>query len=338
LVDMMRFVRIPPAEVDWALLDRFDDRMVSQMRGWLDFVAESQGAEIVVARLEAGRETLGYMSGLMMRRLGARLLGSPLDGWGSPFMGFNLRPGTSPAEALGAAARFAFEDLSCLHFELRDPRLTPEDGARHGFSHRTRLSFVSDLTQDEETLFARMDGACRRCIRKAEKSGVTVETAEPEGFARDYHAQLIDVFAKQDLRPPYGVERVEALIRHLHPTGRLLLLRARDRAGRSIATGIYPGHADWAFFWGNASWREHQGSRPNEALHWNALRIWKARGARTFDWGGGGDYKRKYGVVEVHNPHFYRSRHAAVAWLRGAAFTLYRRSKIIKRSVAAVRS
>jgi hypothetical protein len=51
-----------------------------------------------------------------------------------------------------------------------------------------------------------------------------------------------------------------------------------------------------AFFWGNASWRADQHWRPNEFLHWYALRDWKARGVKMFDWGGGGTYKEKYGV------------------------------------------
>ena len=38
---------------------------------------------------------------------------------------------------------------------------------------------------------------------------------------------------------------------------------------------------DRAFFWGNASWRSEQQWRPNELLHWYALRYWKARGVNT---------------------------------------------------------
>jgi len=72
--------------------------------------------------------------------------------------------------------------------------------------------------------------------------------------------------------PTYGVDRVRALIRNLHPTGRLLLLRARDPEGKGIATGIYPGMNDVAQFWGNASFRSGQQWRPNETLHWYAMR------------------------------------------------------------------
>src|SRR5262249_53572783 len=155
-----------------------------------------------------------------------------------------------------------------------------------------------------------MDSAARRAVRKAEKSGVVVEEADPAGFAADYHLQLADVFAKQGLRPTYDQARVEALIGHVHPSGDLLLLRARDPEGRSIATGIFPGFGRWSHFWGNGSLREFQILRPNEALHWRALRTWKTRGVVEHHWGGGGDYKAKYGGRPVETLHGRLARSA----------------------------
>src|SRR3954470_16607508 len=92
-------------------------------------------------------------------------------------------------------------------------------------------TYKSDLTKSEDELFKGMDSACRRCIRKAEKSGVTIEEARDVEFADEYYAQLKDVFAKQGKVPTYSVERVRTLIKHMLPTGRLLAVRARDPEG-----------------------------------------------------------------------------------------------------------
>jgi hypothetical protein len=319
----MYFERIGLDEVDWPLLDAAGDRLVSQTRGWLAFLERSQRGELVVARLHADGVTAGYLTGMIVRRLGVRQFGSPLIGWSTPFLGFNLLCDVPPSDALAAAGRFALRDLRCVHMELRDWRLTVSDGAADGFLHRLRRSFLTDLAPDEDTLFSRMSSACRRCVRSSVKQGVVVENAAPEGFADDYYAQLLDVFAKQGMRPTYGVERVQALVDALHPTGALLLLRARDPEGHSIATGLYPGFGDWSFFWGNASLRPSQRFRPNEALNWTAMRTWKARGVRWFDWGGGGDYKLKYGGAEIWNPHFYKSRHRLLTAGYERAFALY---------------
>src|SRR4051794_13412820 len=139
-----------------------------------------------------------------------------------------------------------------------------------------------------------MSSACRRAVRKSEKEGVRVEEAHGVEFADEYYAQLEDVFAKQSLRPPYGVERVRELVRCLEPTGNLLLLRAVSPAGEGIATAIFPVLNQFGYFWGGASWRRHQILRPNEAVFWHAMRRLGERGVPVLDLGGGGEYKRKY--------------------------------------------
>jgi len=169
--------------------------------------------------------------------------------------------------------------------------------------------------------------ACRRCIRKAEKSGVTIEEAHDAAFVDDYYEQLKDVFAKQGLVPSYTVDRVRKLVRHLEPTGHILLLRARDSKGQCIATGIFPGFNRIAEFWGNASFRQSQILRPNELIHWYAMRYWKRRGVQVFDWGGEAKYKEKYGCVPHKVPWFVKSRYELVSQLRNQAKSIFARKQ-----------
>jgi hypothetical protein len=184
---------------------------------------------------------------------------------------------------------------------------------------RMYRGFEIDLTRDENELFANMTSACRRCIRKAEKEGIIVEVAHGLEFADEYYAQLEDVFAKQLLVPTYNVERVRQLITHVHPTGHLLLLRARDQNGRGVATGIFPHMNGVLYFWGGASWRKHQHLRPNEAIQWAAMKIGKQNGLHTYDMGGGGEYKRKYGGSEIEVPWFRKSKYPWVQYMRDMA-------------------
>ena len=307
-------------KLDWTSLDALADRVPFQRRGWLEYLSSIQGGTPIVASIYDGSSHVGYFTGITVRRLGIKILGSPMPGWTTPYMGFNLLREVTPEKLLDGLQSFAFRRLGCLHLEVSDRRYGegPPDSLP-GFHTGWYESYETDLTRSEDELFAAMTSACRRCVRKAEKSGVSIEHATDAGFAEEFHAQLKDVFAKQSLVPSYGVERVRALIRHLLPTGSLLLLRARDPDGRCIGTGIYPGHGEMGFFWGNASWRAFQGLRPNEALHWHAIRYWKERGAKRFDWGGGGTYKEKYGVRPIRIPHFMRSRVPGLMLLRDHA-------------------
>jgi hypothetical protein len=213
----------------------------------------------------------------------------------------------------------AFDELKCLYMEISDRLFTAAEGEAVGFKVRYLESYETDLRQPEEQIFGQMTSACRRCIRKAEKSGVIIEESRDPEFAEQYYDQLKDVFEKQRLVPTYGVDRVRALIRHLAPTGRLLQIRALDPRGACMGTGIYVGLNKLATFWGNASYRSMQILRPNEALHWYAIRYWKARGIEVFDWGGGGTYKEKYGPRPIRTPWFSKARYKVLDSLRDAA-------------------
>ena len=311
--------------VEWDVLDAFPDRVVFQTRAWLEFVASTQGAEPVVAAVRDGDEVVGAFTGLVFKRFGVRILGSPFPGWTTLGMGFNLREGVSRRAASEALVRFAFGPLRCLHIEFMDRALGVEDLAGLGFQHRPMVTFEVDLASPEDEIFGRMTSACRRAIRKADKSGVTIEHASGEDFADEYHAQLVEVFHKQGLEPTYGVERVRGLIRAVHPSGNLLLLRAVGPDGERLATGIVPGFNKTAYFWGGASRSEGQILRPNEAIFWYAMRHWRERGARVLDMGGGGEYKRKYGPAEYSVPWFRRSRIAALGKARDVAASVINR-------------
>lgn len=267
----------------------------------------------------------------MFSLYGVKILGSPFPGWTTMYMGFNLEPHVPRWMAVSALERFAFRDCGCLHFEVADRLLTTEDGERAGLRQHFYGSYETDLSDSEEEIFASMKGQCRTCIRKAAKSGVTVEECSgDDSFAHDYYEQLKDVFAKQGLVPTYSLNRVRKLLEHVYPTGHLLLLRARDPDGSCIATGIYSGMNKFAQFWGNASFRTGQHFRPNEALNWYAMRYWRSRGAQYFDWGGDGQYKERYGCRKIIVHRFCQSRIPFLPLFRDQARRLFRQQLRVK--------
>ncbi len=316
---MLTFERFVPDEQDWQEMDAWADRVIFQTREWLEFVRVSQGAEPVVAAILDGGERVGYFTGLIVKRFGMRILGSPLPGWTTESMGFNLQPGISRRDAARALKSFAYGPLRCVHFELKDRRIQDSELAGLGFESTATMTYDIDLSGDESVLFGKMSGACRRAIRKAEKSGMKVEFATGIDFADEYYDQLQDVFAKQSLVPTYGVDRVRDLIRCLEPTGRILLLRASGPDGRSIASALFPHFNGAAYFWGGASFRSDQIHRPNEAIFWYAMRHLREQGTTTLDMGGAGEYKRKYGGQEVWLPWSRHSRYPGLSVMRNLA-------------------
>lgn len=198
---MLRLERLDPSDRDWKRMDLFDDRVIFQTREWIEFLAAGGGGEPVIAAVKDGSDLVGYFSGLAVRRFGVPMLGSPLRGWSTWYLGFNLRPGVPRHAAVEALMSFALNDLRCLHVEFRDRHLRAEDVREPGLDHTLTPIFEVDLRPPEEEIFARMTSACRRCIRKATKVGVTIEEARDLEFADDYHAQLRQVFGRQGSRP-----------------------------------------------------------------------------------------------------------------------------------------
>ena len=311
--------RLDPAEVEWSQLDSLTDRNVFQTREWLEFVEATQAAEPVVAEVVDEGRTVAFFTGLLVRRFGVRILGSPFQGWATGYLGFNRLEEISSRAAVAALVDFAFGRLGCLHLELRDRPLTPSDVDGLGFTVQPKKTFELELGRPEDEIWAGFKSTCRTAIRKAQKSGVTVEQASGSAFAEEYYAQLQDVFARQSLPPPYSAELVRELVARLEPTNRLLLLRARNAAVVTIATGIFPSHGRMAYFWGGASWRQFQSMRPNDLLMWSAIRYWREHGADVFDFGGAGDYKLKFGPTEVSVPLFRKSRLGIVEDMREVA-------------------
>ncbi len=310
------------SDVDWPELDNYPDRTLFQTKPWLDFIAESQSAEPIIARVTESGRVCGYFTGALIRKFGLKILGSPFPGWTTSYMGFNLESGIVRRDLLPALRRFAFHELGCVHLECMDRRMSIADADQLGWPYRTFSNFEIDLTPDEDRIFAQMKGSCRTSIRKAERSNVSVDVASDLSFAGEYYGQLVDVFAKQSLSPTYAIERVRLLIKHLLPTGNLLLVRARESEGRCIATGIYPAMNGSMYLWGGASWRQYQHLQPNEAVHWFSMKYWKSHGMTVCDMGGGGEYKRKFGGRDIQIPFVRKSRFPLLESARNFAMRL----------------
>ena len=169
---------------DWGkILGTFEDRTIFQSPAWLAFVSKTQRAEPILARLRDESRTLGYFSGLIVKRFGLKILGSPLPGWTTSYMGMNLLPGVSRRSALEALQRWAFEQLKCVHIEVMDRNLLPEDADGLGFEYRQFGGFEIDLSQSLDQLLSNMTSDCRRCLRRGKESGMFVEEAYDAAFA-----------------------------------------------------------------------------------------------------------------------------------------------------------
>jgi hypothetical protein len=306
-------------DVDWESIQDLGEINVFQTLPWINFVTDTQQALPIITAIKSDGHAIGYFTSLIVNKFGFRILGSPFRGWTTYFMGFNLSPNAPRREILRRLPRYAFGTLRCSYLEFIDPGVQIED--LNGLDYKVEHLpwFAIDLTKSEDDLFAEMKHQCRSNIRKSIKSGIVIEESCDAGFAEEYYAQYIDVLEKRSLVPAYSLDTVRCMIERLLPTGNMLLLRARNPDGLSIATGIFVAKNKTGVFWGAASWRAHQSLRPNELLAWHGMTALKARGIQELHFGGECEqYKEKFGCYEAKIYRIAKARNVVLGSLISA--------------------
>jgi hypothetical protein len=286
----------------------------------------------VVAEIHDDDGLVGHFFGALSRQLGLKVLGSPLSGWGTNKMGFLLTPGASRAKAAVALLDFAYKELGCVHVELWDRPMEPDEARTTPYAVTRRETFEVDLSGSTEDVLARMQSRTRTYVRRASRSGLRIEEVTGVVVAEEYHRQLVDVFAASALVPTYGVDRVRALIENVGPSGQLLVLQVRDARDDPVATLLTVGRGSRATLWGLSWYRAAARLHPIEPLQWAAMQRWRERGAATYDLDGATLAKYKFGGSMRVETHLHHSRYAAIEAGRNAVKAVfYGRQRLIGR-------
>ena len=227
-------------------------------------------------------------------------------------------------------------------FERRGLRRLPET-LQVG---QTRLVELAD----DEALLAGFDKDTRYSVRRAEREGVVVETADSpdETAAIDALHGLVEETQRRAGFPMPPLDRYRVAWRALAGAGRAVILEARHE-GQLLASGMVVIEGDRSFYLFSGSRREERGEPKryaSYALQWAMMRLARDRGVRVHDlwgvappgagpdhaWHGVGLFKKGFGGREVVwagswdlvvDPTLYRLR-AALGIVRGAIRRLRR--------------
>lgn len=281
---------------------------------WLSFLENIQPCRVLRCRIEGEGKTIGYFAGCLTQKGPFRILGSPLPGTTTEYLGPAADVGFDYAGFLEALEHFCRE-RRVHHLELCNSGLPHQAMADRGFRWDEDVTYIVDLAQPEEALWASLKKkSCRYSINRARREGLAAEPDRSPGFVEAYYKQLGEVFGRQGLAPTYAKDRVEQLFQNLGPDK--LLPLAVKKGGETLATGIFVHDGRRMFFWGGASWSKYHHLCPNELLHWQAMLKAKAMGIRYYEMGGGGSFKPKFGGTETKVYRYYKSYSTAARWAR----------------------
>lgn len=291
-----------PGEWD-GLLRAFADRTIFHTRAWMEIIQAAHGVRPVFAKAVRDGKCIAIWPCLEMRKGPFRVLGSPLPGWSTAYMGPLFADDADIAATLQAFfdhklfRRYAY--FACRTMVHRHE----VDLAAFGFNLLTNFeTYWIDLLQSEETLWSNLKSECRSRVRKAEKEGVEIRREETDAFIDDFWKMSLETFAKSNIQPTHTREFCVEVWRKLKPLSRVHVLSAFV-AGRRAAILMLPHDESTMHYWGGASYQEFREIPVNNLLHWQAIKDARGLGLRCYDFvsseGGPGRFKKTFGPQPV---------------------------------------
>jgi CelD/BcsL family acetyltransferase involved in cellulose biosynthesis len=320
---------LPPEEAArWdELIAPYETRQLFHRRAWLDYLAASRPLQVRLWAIRERGRTVGYFCGGIMRKGPFRILGSPLKGWGTNFMGPIAGPDLDQRAFLRAVDELAARERLAV-VEMESPELRDGPMETHGYEPLHQQTYVVELSPgDPAKVWDRIDLKSRQKIRKAKRLGASVREATGAAFAAEFYDQFVEVLARKTLSPPYGPECPRALLEVLAPRGMVYALDVTDPDGRSIATGIFPHDDRTVYYWGGASRLAGWQFSPNDLLQWAAMETACLRGLQIYNMCGYGYFKSKFGGVLEHPKRWHKNYSAAARWAR-RGYELYFEQRI----------
>jgi hypothetical protein len=282
----------------------FDTKFLFHQSAWLNFLEETQTGKILRFRIVDQGKVIGYFVGLLLKKSMMNILGSPLPGWTTNYMGPIVNKGFNLQEFLDAL-HLKCRELKIQHIELCNPFFSKNIMEQMKFDVSESYTYLVPLFSNNEQMWTNLKSNCRNRIRKGLKNNLYVEDCSDPAFVDIYYNQLIEVFGKQNLTPTYTIDRVRSLFRNLKPN---LLFAFQVKYGEVIiATGLFPHDDRCVYFFGGTSWLRYQYLSPNELLHWTAMTLSANLGIKQYNMCGGGSFKPKFGGNKVSEYRYIKS-------------------------------
>jgi CelD/BcsL family acetyltransferase involved in cellulose biosynthesis len=315
-----RVSAVEPAQWD-ALVQAFPDRTVFHGLAWLRSVAQAESLELILRKVESDGRCLAIWPWLEVRKGPLRVLGSPLPGWSTVYLGPLFDRQANVADCVRAFCEDPrLRTAAYSYCKVLDPGREVDLGPA-GFEVRSGYrTYLLSLERSEAELWSNLEGNCRTKIRKGLKQGLEVRRETDSDFIEDFWTMSLEVFGRSGIRPTFSRRLLELVVGNLMAEDRLLVLSAFWE-GRRIATLVHPHDDQTLYNWQGTSFGEYRWLSPNNLLQWEAILAARRMGLRRFDfvsvYGGPGEFKKSFGgTATTTATHWERYRWPVVRVLK----------------------
>ena len=201
-----------------------------------------------------------------------------------------------------------------------------------GWKRVGHYNLVMRVDKSEEELWNGMHKERRRNVGQAEKAGLRFEEVTETAGRREVVALLRKTYERKHV--PMADDSLFARLTEIMPE--YVRFFAAYKEDKMIAGQIRLGYKDLLYAWYAGSDEEYFKLRPNDFTMWNVIRWAREKGYKEFDFGGGGepgkaygvrDYKLKYGCEMFDYGRYILAHRPVTYWLAAKMYGLYHKIK-----------
>ena len=201
-----------------------------------------------------------------------------------------------------------------------------------GWKRVGHYNLVMRVDKSEDELWNRMHKERRRNVGQAEKAGLRFEEVTDAMGRREVVALLRKTYERKHV--PMADDSLFARLTEIMPENVRFFAAYKDE--KMIAGQIRLGYKDLLYAWYAGSDEEYFKLRPNDFTMWNVIRWAHEKRYKEFDFGGGGepgkaygvrDYKLKYGCEMFDYGRYVLAHRPITYWAAATAYNMYHKLK-----------
>jgi hypothetical protein len=208
---------------------------------------------------------------------GKRGVSLPFTDFCEPFAAKGTSLGPVVKEVLQYGRKCGWKHVEFRGFPGITSHLPGAEPSVSFFTHQLKIF------SDTDFLFARFESSCRRAIRKAQKSGLTIETAQSREALLDYYG-LHCITRKDHGLPPQPLAFFLNIHQHVLSQNQGMIVTARHE-GRPVASAMFFHAGPDVIYKFGASDAAGQELRANNLVMWEAIQWCARNGKSTLNFG-----------------------------------------------------
>ena len=295
---------------EWnSVLDESPNATLFHTMEWLSFLETTFHLKKLPLGIYEDGQMVGVFPALLTRKGPFKILGSPLTGWGTPYMGPVIETDRLD-EVMGV-----FDDLTnSLKVDYVEVGFRQVELSLPSMGKYVRQQVDTHILELEGTVdkaWSRLKPQCRNHIRSATKNGVKIMEVEDRSWVEEFYPMLVQSFMRSRLVPSKSKEFYYNMWDFLRPAGRLKVLFAEYK-GKRTAYGVFLMYRNTVYCHSAATPSEYNKLSSNNLLQWHLIKWAAASGFQIYDMVGKGipsidQFKASFGSHVAWYPRYCRT-------------------------------